>query len=238
MKALPSTGPAHGAMRPPLISGRIKPGTSLADRQRLGMARVVFLHFLEQDDRLAPGFDTVSRRLGLTRSANGQRRRLTKLVVRNARAIYNAMLPIARDTLGLQPAWIQRELFILYCQHLGLTPGDPLERGPFDEPAPARVKIDFRPFPGSTIREARREAEQRLDALLPAATDVDSSHAPREAGRYLADYAWWFYLRRCVRMSERQVATKIARTSRARITKGVKEVERLFSLVTESTANS
>jgi hypothetical protein len=236
------------------ITGAIAANVSLADRQRLGHARMVFLHLLSQDPRLKSAFDGVSRKVGLARALKDLERareawatgtvaegdyerhveRLRRFVRPRLRAISAAMKPIARDTLGCRWGWIQNDLAILYLQRLGLPwlVVDPFERSPFDGPAPRRVKIDFKPPPWWTAREVRAEALRRLNAMVPDGDGADTSRAPRRNAGHLADYVYWFYLRRCVSpaVSERRTA-KLAKTSRTRIAKGVKEVERLFSLI-------
>lgn len=91
------------------------------------------------------------------------------------------------------------------------------------------------------MAEARGAVLAQVNALFPIDLDSDGSRAPRHGARYLADYVFWWYLRRCLGASERGVAEKLAgwrqdrdgkvkRPSRALVRKGVHEVDRLFGL--------
>jgi hypothetical protein len=201
------------------------------------------LGLLEQDKRLPSLFAATSKRLGLRPG----RRQLGQQVKRHERGLWAAMSQIA-GSLGL-PWWVAYDLLALYLQrHLKLLVVRNSERPPFEEPAPKQVRLAFTPVPGSTMADARREAERRIAELLPALSD-DTSRAPRDGASHLAEAVHWFYLRRCIAepVSERGLASYLSRQarqaavkvgkkppkpiSRTRVSKAVREVERLFSLI-------
>ncbi len=161
--------------------------------------------------------------------------RLAAATVRKRRQIEREIRRVAMDTLHLDYKWVERELLILYLQRIvrygpdGVLDGT--VRPPAEDAASPVIKLVIASLPFETRRSLRARVHTQIDRML-ADDESPAGRRLRKGGAYLKDYVFWFFLRRSYLWSERSIARE-QKTSRARVRKGVNEVERLFRLIVE-----